>query len=259
MGKIVAIGGGEIGRPKEGGGFYPIETLQIDKETIKLTNKKHPKLLFLPTASKDSRSYFEVVKRYFGKELGCKCEVLYLIYDKLRPNEIKSKLLNSDIIYVGGGNTLNMLNVWKARGVDKILKEAYKKGIVLSGVSAGAICWFRYGNSDSRPKIGRKNYGLIRVNCLNFLPFAVSPHHTRETTRKKAFINIMKRTPGLGIALEDCSALEIVNDKYRIISSKNNANAYKVYSYKKTTYYEKFTKSNEFRPLSELLSDYKHN
>lgn len=258
MGKIVAIGGGEIGRPKDGGGFYPIETLQIDKETIKLTNKRHPKLLFLPTASKDSRGYFEVIKKYFGKKLGCQCDVLYLINCKLKAREIRNKLLNSDIIYVGGGNTLNMLNVWKDTGADKILEKAYKKGIVLSGVSAGAICWFRYGNSDSRPKIGKKNYGLIRVRCLNFLPLAISPHHTREINRKKAFINIMKRTPGVGIALEDCSALEIINDKYRIISSNKIANAYKVYSYKKGVTYEKLAKSNEFRPLSELLSDYKH-
>src|SRR4030043_680356 len=140
--KIVAIGGGEIGRPG-----YPIETTKIDKEIISLTGEKYPRLLFIPTASSDSESYFEVVQKYFGKKLGCKTDILCLIKDKLNKIQIAEKIFNSDIIYVGGGNTANTMRVWKKNELDKILKKAGKKGIILSGLSAGSICWFKYGLS----------------------------------------------------------------------------------------------------------------
>ena len=86
MKKIVAIGGGEIGRPG-----FPIETTEIDKEIIKLTSKKNPKVLFIPTASSDSESYYKIVKKYFGDKLGCKTDVLYLIKEKITKKEIKRK------------------------------------------------------------------------------------------------------------------------------------------------------------------------
>jgi len=254
MTKIVAVGGGEIGRPKENGkGFYPIETMPIDREIIRLTSKRNPKLLFIPTASGDSKSYFEAVKNYFGKKLKCECNVLYLINNKLTFSEIRKRVIGSDIIYVGGGNTLYMLNVWKKVGLDKILHVAYKQNKILCGVSAGAICWFRYSTSDSRPKSGKENYGYIRVAGLDFLPLTVSPHHTREINRRKALIKIMNRTSGVGIALDDCSALEIIDDKYRIISSKKSARAHKVYFKGKNLHYEKIEKSIKFRPLKELM------
>jgi len=88
--KIVAIGGGEI---------RDSETLAIDKEIIRLTQKKHPKLLFIPTASSDSEDYYNDVDKYFGKKLGCKTNVLYLLKEAPSPKEIRNKILSSDIIY----------------------------------------------------------------------------------------------------------------------------------------------------------------
>src|SRR3989344_2508736 len=124
MKKIIAIGGGEIGRPG-----YPVETTKIDKEIIALTGKTNPRLLFIPTASSDSELYYETVKKHFGKTLGCKTDVLYLINKDLSKKEIEQKIFGADIIYVGGGNTLKMMKVWRAIGVDKILKQAYERGI----------------------------------------------------------------------------------------------------------------------------------
>jgi dipeptidase E len=138
--KIIAVGGGEIGRPKEGGGFYPIETIFIDKEIIKLSEKQKPKLLFLPTASGDSSGYASVVEQYFGKKLGCEVSSLLLKKEKYSKQEIEQKILSSDIIYVGGGNTLKMMRIWRKLCIDEILQKAKDKGIVLSGLSAGAIC-----------------------------------------------------------------------------------------------------------------------
>lgn len=135
MKKIIAIGGGEIGRPG-----YPIETTKIDKEIINLTHKIKPRLLFIPTASSDSELYFDCVKKHFEKRLKCEVDVLFLLKDNYNLKEIKQKILNANIIYVGGGNTALMLKTWRKYKVDKIIKQAYSKGVVLSGLSAGSIC-----------------------------------------------------------------------------------------------------------------------
>lgn len=254
MGKIVAIGGGEIGRPKKDGGFYPVETTAIDKEIIRLSGKKNPRMLFIPTASKDSAEYYEVITKHFGKRLGCKCDALYLIKDKPTKKEMRSKILNADIIYVGGGNTFYMINIWRRLGVDKLLYMAYKKDIVLSGISAGAICWFRYCTTDSRPKLGKSNHSFSKMGCLDFVNLTVSPHHILEPNRKPALINIMKKTPGVGIALDDYTALEILGDTYRIITSKKTANVNKVFFKNRKLSYIKLNKNGKFRPLSELYS-----
>lgn len=247
MRKIIAIGGGEIGRPG-----FSIETTEIDKEIIKLTGKKNPKLLFIPTASSDSESYYEVVKKYFGGKLGCKTDVLYLIKEKLSKKEIKDKILKSDIIYVGGGDTLKMMKIWKKNGVDKILKEAYKKGIVLSGLSAGAICWFRWGLSDSR-KFTNPKAGLIKISGLGLINALHCPHYNFERDRKINLKKMMKKTSGVAIAIDNCCAIEVIDNKYRIISSKPSANAYKVY-WKAGKYYEKIIKKEErFNLLDDLL------
>ena len=249
MKKIVAIGGGEIGRPG-----YPIETTQIDKEIIRLTGKKNPKLLFIPTASSDSESYFKVVKKHFGEMLGCKTDVLYLIKEKLSKKEIKDKILKSDIIYIGGGNTLKMMKIWRKNDVDKILKEAYKKGIVLSGLSAGSICWFKWGNSDSR-KFTNPSADLIKVSGLGLINALHCPHYDFEKERKTDLKKMMRKTSGVAIAIENCCAIEVIDGKYRIISSKPSANAYKVY-WKMKKYYEEIIKKEKvLKPINDLLSN----
>lgn len=245
--KIVAIGGGEIGRPG-----FPVETIKIDKEIINLTGKKNPRLIFIPTASSDSESYFEVVKKHFGKRLGCKVDVLYLIKDKISKKQIKEKILNADIIYVGGGNTAKLMKVWKTTGVDKMFNEAGKKGVVLSGISAGSICWFRYGLSDSR-RFSNADAKMIKIAGLNLINALHSPHYDFEPQRKPALKEMMKKTPGVAIAIENCCAMEIVDDMYRIISSKKNVNAYKVYWKGGHFYQEVIKQEKEFRPLFEIL------
>jgi dipeptidase E len=245
--KIVAIGGGEIGRPG-----YPVETTKIDKEIINLTGKKSPRVLFIPTASSDSESYFEVVKKHFGKRLGCETDVLYLIKEKLTEKQIKEKVFNSDIVYVGGGNTAKLMKVWKKTGTDKILKEAAEKGIILSGVSAGAICWCRYGLSDSR-SFNNADAGFIKVSALGIIKVLFCPHYDFEPKRQPVLKKVMQKTSGVAWALENCCALEIIDSEYRIISSKKNVNAYKVYWKKNKFYKETIKQDKRFRPLSEIL------
>ncbi len=122
MGKIVIIGGGEIGN---------YETLLFDKRNVELTGKKHPKTLFIPTASGEPEGYIKRFNKVYGKRLGCKTDVLYLLKAKPTKKELRQKILSSDLIYVGGGNTFKMIKRWRFLGVDKILRKAYKRGIVL--------------------------------------------------------------------------------------------------------------------------------
>jgi len=246
--KIVAIGGGEIGRPG-----YPVETTRIDKEIIILTGKKNPRLLFIPTASSDSESYYEVVKKHFGKRLSCKTDVLYLIKEKLAKKQIEDKVFGADIVYVGGGNTVKLMKVWRKMGLDKILKKAGEKGIVLSGISAGAICWCRYGLSDSR-RFNNPNADFIKVSGMNLVNITYCPHYDSEPRRKPGLKKLMKKSSGVAIALDNCSAIEIIDNKYRILKSKTKANVYRVFWTNGKFHQDIIKQRKELRPLSEILS-----
>ena len=248
MGNIVALGGGEIGRPG-----YPVETTAIDEEIIRLSGKNKPDLLFIPTATNDSETYIAAIQNQFGKRLGCKIDTLRLISDNLRYWEIKKKVSDADIIYVGGGNTLRMMKRWRKTGLDRILMEAYEKGTILSGLSAGAICWFRYGSSDSR-KFKNPEASLIRVRGLDLIHGLFCPHYDVEPDRKPHLKALMKNTAGIGIAVENCCAIEIVDDNYRILTSKDGSRAYKVYWYRGKFCEEKIDQKEEFSPLSLLTT-----
>ncbi len=209
MRKIVAIGGGEIGE---------LETLPIDKKIIKLTGKKNPRVLYIPTAGGDSEKWCKIFQEIYGDKLGCQTDLLLLIKNKdsLTRQEIEKKILTADVIYVGGGDTLLMLKTWQKLEVDKLLKIAYEKGIVLAGLSAGAICWFRYGVSDAvKNPQDEKLFG--RVKGLDMIPvgksICLSPHHIREKEiRDKSIREIMLRTPGVCLAVDDKAALFIYDE-----------------------------------------------
>jgi dipeptidase E len=121
--------------------------------------------------------------KYFGEKFGCKIDVLYLIKERSTKKEIEEKILNSDIVYVGGGQTLKMMRVWRKFGVDEILIKAHQKGIVMSGLSTGAICWFSFGNSDSR-KFDNPETNLMRVKGLGMVKALFCPHYDVEKKEK---------------------------------------------------------------------------
>lgn len=221
---IVAIGGGEL---------KDLETLPIDRSIVKLSRKKSPRVLFIPTASNDSLGYWEIFQSVYGKKLGCKTDALFLIREKLSHEAMEKKILAADIIYVGGGNTLRMLKIWRKFGVDKMLRTAYEKGIILSGLSAGAICWFRYGSSDSRSflKDGKQSNILMRVKGLDLLSFTMSPHHIREKKlRDPGIKEMMTRTSGVALALDDNSAICFRGENYEVFTSKKKVGISRVFS-----------------------------
>jgi dipeptidase E len=224
MKHIVAIGGGEIGRPG-----YSVETTDIDKQIVSLSAKTNPNVLFLPTASTDSTGYYEVFNQYYGKRLGCNVTVLNL-YSKPTKTSIEHAIEGADVIYVGGGNTLKMMMLWRRIGLDKLLAEAYENGTVLCGLSAGAICWFRGGLSDSRSYTsGGKVWNYINVHGLDLEDLLICPHFDVELGRPPALKKMLEGTKRVAIALDNCTALQIQDDTFRILRSKQSSKAYKAY------------------------------
>ena len=162
MRKIIAIGGGKFGL-----GEGPVDILPLCREIVRLSGKKKPRILFIPTAGYDRPASVEMMRRLFTRRLGCPLEPLYLLKIKSSHAQLRKKILGSDDLLVGGGNTLMMMLRWKLMGLDKLILEAGRKGKVLCGPSAGAICWFRQGNSDSR-KFRNPQAKLIKVTGLGF-------------------------------------------------------------------------------------------
>lgn len=243
---IVAIGGGEI-RTRG--------TAAIDREIIRLSCKKHPRLLFIPTASSDSERYWKHIQEYFGKFLNCRTDVLFLINQPAR-KQIRRKILGADIIYVGGGNTLLMMRIWRRLGVDRLLKVAYENGTVLSGISAGAICWFDSGHSDSMSFYNPKKWRYINVKGLGLIKGIHCPHYnsrTRGVPRRRHFRDMIRKAGRIGIAIEDNCAIEFIDGRFfKVISSKSYAHAYKVYKSGSEVIAERIRQGKQLAPIESL-------
>jgi dipeptidase E len=245
---IVAIGGGEI-RTRG--------TVAIDREIIRLSHKKNPRLLFIPTASSDSERYWKHVQEYFGKFLKCRTDVLFLIREQPSKEQIRRKISMADIIYVGGGNTLMMMRLWRHLGVDNLLVSAYENGTVLSGISAGSICWFDSGHSDSMSFYNPRKWKYINVRGLELIKAIHCPHYngmTRGVPRRKHFRDMIRKTGGIGIALENNCAIEFIDSRlYKVISSKSNARAYRVYKSGGEVVAEQIRQEQQLAPVKSLI------
>ena len=244
---IVAIGGGEI-RTKG--------TAPIDREIIRLSYKMNPRLLFVPTASSDSERYWEHVQKYFGSFLKCKTDVLFLMKEQPSKESVRRKILSADIIYVGGGNTLQMMRIWRRLGVDKLLISAYENGTVLSGISAGAICWFDSGHSDSMSFYNPRKWEYINVRGLGLINGIHCPHYnsmTRGIPRRKHFRGMIQKIGGIGIAIENNCAIEFIDGRfYKVISSKPRSRAYRVYKHGGEVVVEQIRQEKQLTPVESL-------
>lgn len=214
--KIVAIGGGEI---------KDRETLKIDRFIVDLAGKSVPKTLFIPTASGDAPGYCDTFDRIYGRLLGCRTDHLLLFWEPADPKTIKAKIMSADIIYVGGGNTLRMMKRWRQIGVDHLLKSAGERGAILSGLSAGAICWHQWGHSDSRSFTGKSEWPYIRVTGLGFAPGIFCPHLDVEK-RHRAFAGMVARYKVPSIACDNNAAVFYNDSKAVCLTSQKQARAY---------------------------------
>lgn len=205
---IIAIGGGEI---------VDNETYEIDKFIVDSAKKENPNFLFIPTASKDAEPYIENINNLY-ESLGCKTDTLYLSNVEVNRQEVNQKIESADIIYVGGGNTAYMMDVWQEYAVDKALMRAYKSGKVLSGLSAGSICWFIAGHSDSEFIEDIENPKHKWVKGLGIIPYLHCPHY--DEPERAGFDKFYSGQIADAIAIENQVA--IIWDDYEMKVIKSN-------------------------------------
>jgi dipeptidase E len=209
---VIAIGGG--------GFLAEPRNFALEKYILDQTGKERPTVLMIPTARGDDAEYVARFHAAFG-ELGARTQHLPFFH---RTPDIRSLILAQDAIFVGGGNTKSMLAVWREWGLPHILKAAYDAGIVLGGQSAGAICWFEQGVTDSWAD------GLRPLDCMGFLPGSCCPHYDGEAERRPAYHALVKSGDlKAGYAIEDAVAAHFRNGRLeRVVSKKNGARAFYV-------------------------------
>ena len=208
--QIIAIGGGGFGRnPGDG---------VIEQYILDQTGKEKPNICFIPTATGDNEAY---KVNYYSTFSKLDCNPIHLDFFKRTP-DLEQLIPQQDAIFVGGGNTKSMLAVWKDWNLDKLLKEAYEKGVVMSGVSAGANCWFERAVVDSWEE------DLRVIDCMGFIKGICCPHYDEEPQRRPAVKTFLED----GIidscySVEGNCALHVKNDdEYLSVDFGKEKNAY---------------------------------
>lgn len=215
---LLLIGGGEIGSPRVDGTFRPLETLTIDQHFVDSIGKKNPRLLFIPTATEQldiTHTYEQGIRSLYGDKLGCLVDVLYLT-PSLSCDEMKQALEDADAIYIGGGNTGYMMQRWRETGLGELLKETAKSGKPIIGNSAGAMCWFekvliRKEDKEFDQSFFVEGLGLVKNFCI--------PHWNKH----KSFTDLPISNESPFVAMDECAAVEICDNKLTIITSKPEA------------------------------------
>jgi len=209
--QIIALGGGGFSDEPEN----PL----LDDYILSQSPKVNPKICFIGTASGDAEGYIDNFYNFFEKK---NCIPSHLSLFAGHTDKIEAFILDQDILYVGGGNTRNLLVLWKEWGLDSYIKQAYEQGTILCGISAGSICWFEEGLTDSIPT------QLNKLNCLGFLKGSNCPHFDGQPERQAIYKQkIQNGEMKSGIACDDGVALHFVNEKLeRVIASQKNKHAY---------------------------------
>ena len=198
--RIIAIGGGEL---------KTRETLKIDEyianEAKKAAGERRACGLFIPTASHDCMPYYNTFHKVYTGLYNIKTDVALTCNREIDMEKMRSKFLKADFIYVGGGDTVFMIDHWRETGLLELIRDAYERGVIICGLSAGAICWFDEMYSDS---VVEGEYHIYKG--LGWLSGKISPHYDE---RMLDFDEIVLYNKYRAWGLENDSALEIVNGK----------------------------------------------
>ena len=211
---ILAMGGGGF----TAGSADPA----LDELVLRLTRQARPRVCLLPTAGGDSEHQ---IRRFYETYQDRLCEPSHISLFRLgrEPVPLRSHLLSQDAIYVGGGSMVNLLAIWKAQGLDAILREAWLAGVVLAGLSAGSMCWFEWGISTGSGH-------AAPARGLGFLPGSNSVHHDSEPARRPVYLEAVRsgEIPP-GHAVDDGAAL-IFRERAldEVVSARPKARAYHV-------------------------------
>ncbi len=177
------------------------------------------RLLYVPTAGMEDAQY---TVWWYGRLRG-RAEMSHLHFFPWPPTDLRELVLTHDVVLVAGGNTANALAVWRAHGFDSILREAWEAGVLLAGWSAGMICWFEHGVTDS---FGPQ---LEPMECLGFLPGSACPHYDGEERRRPRYQELVAACFPGGVAADDDVALRFVGRELaEVVSSRDGARAYRV-------------------------------
>ena len=215
--KLIAIGGGSLAEKA---------TLDIDRRVAELAKKhagdKRAVGVFIGTASHDSMPYFNTFRKTYTGEFDIKADCVLSVYGEMNDEKIRSKFQKADMLYIGGGDTLFMLDYWKKKGIYDLVLDAYERGVVVCGLSAGAICWFEkmYTDSDSFKDGGKYHIcdGIGKIGGL------FCPHYD---DRKEDFGEATENYSGLIWQVENNAALEFTDEKFSGFLSSGGS-AYKV-------------------------------
>ncbi|OLE00538.1 MAG: hypothetical protein AUG91_04045 [Actinobacteria bacterium 13_1_20CM_4_69_9] len=198
-----------------GMGGYPDDAL-LD-HALELARGR--RILYVPTASAENAS--GIVGWY--ERLRGRAELAHLSFFPWPPADLRALTLAHDVVLVSGGNTANALAVWRVHGFDAILREAWQEGILLTGWSAGMICWFAQGVTDS---FGPQ---LAAMECLGFLPGSACPHYDGEERRRPVYTQLVAGGLEPGIAADDDVGVHFAGTELReVVSSREGATAYRV-------------------------------
>jgi peptidase E len=218
-GHIVALGGG-------GFSMEP-ENPQLDDYVLSLARRRRPRVCFVPTASADSPTYIAKFYRAFASR--CEATDLTLWDPPALPRnppttaDLPAFVARQDVFYVGGGNTAHLLAMWRTHGLDRLLRRAWRAGAVLAGISAGMLCWFEDGLTDSFGGLKRLNDGLGMIRG------SACPHYDGEPGRRAAYRQMIARGAPAGYAADDGVALHFVGRRlHAIVSSRPGASACRV-------------------------------
>ena len=208
--QIIAIGGGGFGR-------NPNQS-KIEEYILNSVNSSKPNVCFIPTASAEDKAYTVNFYSVFSK---FDTKLTHINFFQRTPR-LDSIINKQDIIFVGGGNTKSMLAVWKEWKLDKLLLKAYNRGTVLCGVSAGAICWFTEGITDSWAS------NLNVMDCMDFVSGCCCPHYDGEKDRRPSVHSLIENNQiEICYAIEDGSALHFKDGKiFQNVDFMNGKNSY---------------------------------
>lgn len=206
-----------------GFGMEP-NNLVLDDFILGLARTENPRVCFVPTASGDNDNF---IRRFYQAFTTLNCRPCHLSLFKPPTDDLLSFVQEQDVIYVGGGNTRNMLLLWKEWKLDEYFRAALQNGTVLSGLSAGAICWFEQATTDSFGPVDSDF--LSSMSCLGFLPGSHCPYYDSDHRRDDYHQRILSGDVAAGYASEVGAALHFNNGQFvEAVSSRDTARAYRV-------------------------------
>jgi len=192
----------------------------LEDYVLGLTERERPRALFVPTAVADAAD--KTLWAY--EQLGDRAQVTHASFFPWPPFGLRELALEQDVIFVSGGNTANALAIWRTHGFDEILREAWEAGVVLTGWSAGMICWFEASVTDS---FGPELQGMR--DGLAFLPGSACPHYDGEAQRRPTYTKLVVDGFPPGLAADDCVALRFKGAELaEVVSARAGARAYRV-------------------------------